>query len=142
MKTVLPSTNRRPVLGLRRLAVAAGLSVALASGGAAAEAHAAPGLRIDQPVGGAVSGKIPFTARTRGSAVRVRFYVNGRERFLDRAPKWKFGARGVLDTARMRLGNHRLSVYARFRDRSLRGDSVDIRVKSAKAPATNRATWR
>ncbi len=141
VKPVLPLTNRRPVLGLRRLAVAAGLSVALASG-VSAEAHAAPDLRIDQPVRGAVSGKVPFTARTSGSAVRVRFYINGRERFLDRAPKWKFGPRGVLDTARMRGGRHRLSVYARFRDRSVRGDSVDIHVKSAKAPATNRATWR
>ncbi len=138
MKFVLPLINRRPVLGLRRLAVAAGLSVALASG-VAAEAQAASRLSIDQPGAKTVSGKVPFTARTSGgAAVRARFYVNGRMRFLDRAPKWKFGQHGVLDTARMRPGRHRLAVYARFRNGSLKGASVEIQVRSASA----RATWR
>jgi len=140
MKLVLPLINRRPALGLRRLAVAAGMSAALASG-IAAEAQAATGLSIDRPVQKTVSGKIPFTAQTSGgTAVRARFYVDGRERFLDRAPRWMYRDRGLLDTTGMRSGRHRLAVSARFRNGSLRRDSVEIQVRSASA--TDRATWR
>lgn len=141
MKFLLPLINRRAVL-LRRLTLAAGASGALASL-IAAEAQAVPRLSIDQPVQKTVSGKILFTAQTNGgTAVRARFYVDGRERFLDRAPRWMYREHGIIDTGRLRPGGHRLAVHARFRDGSVKGDSVEILVKPAAGSAAERATWR
>ena len=103
-----------------RLPVLLGLLVLPASGAFAAHAAAAPRVRLVAPRAGAsVSGKIHFLVRPARAVRRVAFAVDGRVRDVDRRPPFAYGRAGLLDTAGLDPGAHRLSARVWLRGRML-----------------------
>ena len=69
--------------------------------------------------GASVSGKIHFLVRPARAVRRVAFAVDGRVRDVDRRPPFAYGRAGLLDTAGLDPGAHRLSARVWLRGRML-----------------------
>jgi beta-glucanase (GH16 family) len=106
---------------------------------AASPASAADGRpRLVAPAHGAsVDGLIRLEVAGAAGTRRVSFAVDGRVRDVDRRPPFRFGARGLLDTRRLRPGVHRLTVGVSTRTRT-----VVLRRRVTVGPARGAASTR
>jgi hypothetical protein len=77
---------------------------------------------------------------------RAAFLVDGRVRDVDRSAPFRYGERGVLDTARLTNGPHRLAVRVTGRSGRTRRLARTINVRNTRALKANRSapslTWK
>lgn len=97
---------------------------------------------IERPLNAAtVTGQARFEATTSRRARQVSFSVDGKRRWTDHRPKWRYGKTGYLDARALSAGRHRLTATATHASGRRTRDSVLVNVGPAgTGPATSQAS--
>jgi hypothetical protein len=113
-------------------------------GGLAPHADAASLARVTIETSGParpVTGALDVVASVHGRPKTVTFYVDGRRRSVARKPPFRLGGKeGVLDTAELAVGEHRISVRATFERGPAARDSTIVKVAIRRVPMASVAS--